>query len=326
MPQPSISYACGRVGVLGRAALKSSQLDRLQSTHTYDEALRTLTDIGFAAADQADFQAVADAHVRAACELIHAITPCPEITDSFQLRYDANNLKVLIKSRQLAQKAQYLSACGTIPVEKLRHAVSERSYASLPKHLRDGLNALEKRIAVQFDPMLVDTELDRAMYRQVFENLSKHKQATTAKQYFQAKVDFQNLMMVFRLRNMGRDESVFMEIALEGGTIPVREMRDAFTDNERLSRKLFRYRPSLAQAALLASMDAAKLPNLEKLMEDYLFGLLKPYRYAADATETLFRYLLQKQREATDIRLVMAGKLNGFQPGTVAERMRELDG
>ena len=84
--------------------------------------------------------------MREACELIRAVTPCAEITDCFQLRYDANNLKVLIKSRQLAQKPQFLSACGTIPVEKLRHAVSERNYSALPTCLRDGLIALEKRM------------------------------------------------------------------------------------------------------------------------------------------------------------------------------------
>ena len=42
--------------------------------------------------------------------------------------------------------------------------------------------------------------------------------------------------------------------------------------------------------------------------------------------ESIVSYLLQKQREATDVRLVMAGKLNGFTPEAVGERMRELDG
>jgi vacuolar-type H+-ATPase subunit C/Vma6 len=53
-------YACGRVGVLKRTALKPSQLDRLLSAPDYQDALRTLSDIGFAAADTTDFQAAAD--------------------------------------------------------------------------------------------------------------------------------------------------------------------------------------------------------------------------------------------------------------------------
>ena len=75
MPQPSISYACGRVGVLKRSALHKAQIERLLAAPQLTEAMRVLADIGFAAADQADFQAAADAHVRKACELIRRFRP-----------------------------------------------------------------------------------------------------------------------------------------------------------------------------------------------------------------------------------------------------------
>ena len=132
MPQPSISYACGRVGVLRRNALHGAQLERLMATHTYEEARRTLSDIGFLSGEGTDEQTAADARVKDACELLYAVTPQPELTSCFQLRYDVHNLKVLVKSRSLAQKPEYLSACGTIPVETLRHAVTERRYNALP--------------------------------------------------------------------------------------------------------------------------------------------------------------------------------------------------
>ena len=133
MPQPSISYACGRIGVLRRNALHGAQLERLMATHTYEEARRTLSDVGFMTGESTDYQAAADAHVKDACELLYAVSPEPELTSCFQLRYDVHNLKVLVKSRSLAQKPEYLSACGTTPVETLRHAVTERRYNAPPE-------------------------------------------------------------------------------------------------------------------------------------------------------------------------------------------------
>ena len=326
MPQPSINYACGRLGTARRNALRGVQLERLASAHTYEDAKRTLVDIGFTAPDSVDFQFAADRHVLAACKLIKAVTPDPLVTDCFLLRYDIHNLKVLYKSRYLAQKPKFLSQCGTLDVEHLRHAVMERTYSRLPKHLKDAMALLEKRSAIRFDPMAVDTELDKALYRQVFDNLSRSRNADLTERYFQAKADITNVIMLLRLKAMGKDAGDFEALALPGGHVALRTYKNVFSENERLARTLRRYSAPLYQAALASSVDPGKLPYLEKVADDYLSGLYAKSRYEASSIEMLAHYLLMRQREATDVRLIMAGKQNGFTPEAVSERVRELGG
>jgi V/A-type H+/Na+-transporting ATPase subunit C len=326
MPQPSISYACGRVGVLRRTALRHAQLDRLISARGYEDAKRVLSDIGFAAADDADFQTAADQHVRRACELIRAVTPDQRVTDCFLLRYDIHNLKVLFKSRHLAQQPQFLSECGTLGVDKLRHCVAEHTYSLLPPELKKTMESLEKRSAAAFDPMLVDTELDQAMYRQIFANLRGNPKAKVAQEYFRAKVDLQNVIMLLRLKAMGKDAAFFQTVGLDGGNVTAKACANAFAESERLARPLRRYSADIYQAALNAAVDARKLPYLEKTADDFLFQLFRKYQYDCAALEILIAYLLQKQREATDVRLIMTGKLNSFSPEAVTERVRELNG
>ena len=326
MPQPSINYACGRLGTVRRNALRGVQLERLASAHTYEDAKRTLVDIGFTAPDSVDFQLAADRHVLAACKLIKAVTPDPLVTDCFLLRYDIHNLKVLYKSRYLAQKPQFLSQCGTLNVEHLRHAVTERTYGRLPQHLKTAMELLEKRSAVKFDPMAVDTELDKALYRQVFDNLSHSRNAGLTQSYFQAKADITNVIMLLRLRTMGRDAGDFEALALPGGHVALQTLQKAFADNERLARTLRRYSAPLYQAALAASSEPGKLPYLEKVGDDYLSSLYAKNRYETSSIEMLAHYLLMRQREATDVRLIMAGKQNGFTLEAVSERVRELGG
>ncbi len=325
MPQPSISYACGRIGVLKRSALTKAQIERLLAAPQLAEAQRVLADIGFLAADQTDFQAAADKHIRKTCDLIQAVTTDSLMTDCYFLRYDAHNLKVLIKSRQLAHAPEFLSSCGSIDVETLRHCVAERTYAQLPRELAEGLKRLEKRIAMEFDPLLVDAELDKAMYRQIFENLEGMSH-TLAYRYFRTKVDLINLIMLLRVRAMGKDEAFFESLALDGGNIGKMSFVKTFADNERLARLMGIYGMAMKQAALTAALDAKKLPYFEKVADDYLYELFRPYRYAAEAVEVLLAYLLQQQREAADVRLILTAKINGFAPEAVQERVRELNG
>jgi V/A-type H+/Na+-transporting ATPase subunit C len=326
MPQPSISYACGRVGVHKRTALKKAQLERLTSAHDYRDAMRVLSDIGFVAADTADFQAAADRHVLKACQLVRAVTPAPLVTDCFMLRYDAHNLKVLFKSRHLAQKPQFLSECGTLPVEKLHHCVTDHTYTALPAELKSAMETLEKRTAAHFDPMLVDTAIDQAMYRQIFLNLSKDRSSTVAEKYFRAKVDLVNIVILLRLKAMGKDAAFFESVALPGGDVAPKLFSRLFAEGERLAKLMRHYGAQVYQAVLSAVADSQKLPFLEKTADDTLYALMRPYRYDTASLEVLISFLLQKQREATDVRLVMAGKLNSFTPDAVAERMRELNG
>ena len=325
MPQISTSYACGRIGVLKRNALQRAQLERLQSAQGYEDAKRVLSDIGFATADTLDFQTATDLHVRKACELIKAVTPNMAVTDCFLLRYDVHNLKVLLKSRHLAQKPEFLSACGTVALDKLHHSVAEHAYAALPTELRLAMEVLEKKLAVRFEPSLIDTELDKAMYRQIFQNL-KGQSIPLALRYFKAKVDLQNFIMLMRARAMGKDAAFFERIALEGGGVPVSTYVKLFDDSDHLTKLLKLYGVPVYQAALSAALNPQKLPQMEKVADDYVYGLFKPHRYDSDSLEMLLAFLLQKQREATDVRLIMAGKLNGFTPEAVAERVRELNG
>ncbi|NLO85839.1 MAG: V-type ATPase subunit [Clostridiales bacterium] len=325
MPQTSINYACGRIGVLRRNALGAAQLERLMATHTYEEAFRTLSDIGFINAEQGDFQTAADAHVQSACELVVAITPEPDVTNCFLLRYDIHNLKILMKSRFLGQAPDFLSSCGTLNVEMLKNAITDQRYHQLPPIFKTAMDELEASLAKEFDPMLIDVVLDKAMYRQIAEQLknTKHK---NVKHYFIAKVDMQNYIMLLRVKSMGKDIDFFKNLFLPCGSIKLELYAQAFDDEAKLSELLKSYGKKVHQAATVAASNHKKLPLMEKTADDYLYKLFGNTKYQSASLDMIIAYLLQTQRESTDVRLIMAGKLNGFTSEELAERVRELHG
>ena len=325
MQQMSIPYAVGRIRVLQRDMLDKSRLERLLSAASFKEAQRTLSEIGWANVEGSDYEQASLQYVEKACKLIRAVTPAPGITDCFLIRYDIHNLKTLVKSRTLGEKAAFLTECGTIPVAILTHAVSEHSYKKLPSALAEAMEALEGRLAVHVDPMEIDVRLDHAMYRMIFHMLAKEK-SPLVKRYFIAKVDITNAMILLRTKAMAKDEAFLKEMLITGGSHPEDKWLEASRVPEKLPKLLEAYGKGVLSAAQAAVMDSRKLPALEKAMDDALLSLFIPYRMAALSLEPVIGYLLAAEREAAAVRLILAGKANGFSQEAIRERMRELYG
>lgn len=323
MPQPSIAYAVGRVRAASRKPLDRVQLQRLLAASDYQEALRALTEMGWPVVDHATLDRVSEARLSETCQLLRAVTPDEQLTNAFLLRHDAQNLKALFKARILGQEAGNLSTCGTIPLSVLSHAVNERIYRRLPPAFELAMEALEKSTALTVNPMQIDTVIDRALY-QTIQGMIKHTKTKPAKDYFKGKVDLQNAVIFLRVKAMKRQDIRFLDLMLPGGSIPLKDW-DAFMDKpEGLVRRLLPYGNKVREALEKAIVNPALIPALEKAADDWQLDQFRPYRYDAFSIEVLIAWLLAYERETAAVRLILAGKLNGFPMEAIQERLREL--
>lgn len=325
MAQNSVAHAVARVHVLGRDALDEGRIDRLLSASNYEEALRALTEIGWTNDTVKDPEQAAAEHVRAACELVRQIAPEEAAIDCFLLRYDAINLKMLLKARCCGQKPEALSRCGTIPVEVLERCVTDHTYAHLPETLKNALDGLEKALAVREDPLEIDVTVDKAVCELTKERLKAVK-SPVIRGYFSARSDMLNAIMLLRVRKMGRDAAFMTQMLLPGGTIGETEWLKAFERPELIGRMLEKYGTHVKNAAQDAALEPSKMPALEKAADDALLAPFSKLRYDALRPEPICGYLLGAEREAAAVRLILAGKLNGFKAEAIRERLRELYG
>lgn len=316
----SIYYALGRISLLGRDALNQQKLERLLQAQDEAEAKRVLSEIGWNADE--DTEAAAQEHVNKACRIIRELTVDEKTLNCFLIRYDVNNLKILLKSRCLGLTSDAVSSCGILPVDGLRHAVSEHNYRILPGSLKKAAEDLEKQIAVSADPFMMDVTLDKAMYTYILEELPKENK--TARNYFIAQIDLTNLLMAFRSLNIGRPVSFFRDLLLPGGSIAERKWLTAYEKPETLALLVKGYGQKVYKAAVAAFLSAAKLPAYEKAVDDHLLSFYLPFKQVPDQNERLIGYLLMRQREAAAVKLVIAGKKGGFPPEAIQERLREL--
>lgn len=325
MPQESINYAVGRLSLKQREVMDASRLERLLSASSYEEAKRTLSEIGWTSAEDADYEQMALDRVAQASVLVRALSTDEKVTDCFLLKYDIANLKMLLKARCLGVQAAYLSSSGTLPVELLRHAVADHGYKALPEPLCQAMEALEQALLVEEDPLLIDVTLDRAMFQLIFQKLEKTR-CITAVRYFRARVDLLNAITTLRVHRMGRDAAFLSQVLLPGGTLGEEAWKAVWDDPEKLPKLVSVYGDKVEDAARLAVRDAARLPGLEKAMDNALLAMLTQYRHDLMRLETIVGYLLAVEREAGAVRLIMAGKQNGFDMDAIRERLRDLYG
>lgn len=325
MPQPSIAYAVGRVRAQAAKPLGEAQLERLLNAASYQDARHTLAEMGWIGAEEEDITQLSVRMQEAACQKIREITPDPVLTDAFLLRYDAQNLKALLKARILGEQPESVSLCGTIATDILRHAVTERVYNKLPGEFAKAMQTLDKSMALRVNPMEIDARIDQALYLMIGDKLKKST-SKAAHDYFSSKADLQNAVTFLRLSHMKGTGIPLKDLLLPGGSIAQAVWLNLLDKPEKLPRLFAAYGEEVKAAVMAAASDNKVIPSLEKAADDYLLSIFRPYRHEPFAIEVLIGWLLSHERAAGAVRLIMAGKRNGFSREIIRERLREAYG
>ena len=321
MPQISHGYAIGRVRTLEKRFLSPQHWERFVACRDIPELTKALAESGWGEAqDQAGVDRLCDRHVLEACELIRAITPEPEITDCFFLKYDIINLKALLKARMTDQAEPALSENGLLDPQKLRHAVSERSYKELPEEFRETLEQIEERVAADPDPLYVDSRLDKLLY-QIIEQRVK-RALPEVREYFACEADSVNLLIALRVRRMGRPAEFAEDLFVPGGKISLKTLATLAKDPDKL-RKIAEgtpYAQGIGRA--LEQMDrGAGLSAIEGEMERYRKDLLKKGKRQILGILPVIEYLAHCEREAQNVRLIAVAKAVGISMDALAARL-----
>ncbi|NLJ41599.1 MAG: V-type ATP synthase subunit C [Clostridiales bacterium] len=332
MPLPSYPYAAGRIFVLENKLLSRDRVERMAEAPTGEEALKVLAETEYGAGiaeieGPHDYESLLSFEIRRIHSLMAEISPDPETTDLFFLKYDFHNLKVLLKSRYLGEEQDRLliTAGVTLSIELLKTAINEKDYAMLPPYLAEVLEEIDEAMDKIIDPGKMDTMLDRAMFLHIFDLLKRRKNRF-AQDYFIRQVDLINIRSFLRIRKIGEDFRFLENLLLPGGKLdeeffaaameePTENIGDRLKDSE------------YSQAVSRGLEDFIKTGSLavyERLVDDYLLNWVKAARWNPSGIEPVIGYLLAKENEIRIIRIIMVGKTNNLPPGVIRERLRDV--
>ncbi len=327
MAQKSYAYACARVSALSKRLLDDTALKRM-TEGSMGDALRILIDDRYGNlpdAGEGDGEKMIERELIAMREEIKSLSPEPAITDLFLLQSDVMNLKTLIKARLLDQKDVTWQAGGLYEREALEKAVSEQDYSLLPADMVPELTALEKRLATSVEPQLISIALDRAYLRHALKTTEKNKAFS---HYFKAKADFDNVLTFLRVRAMGGGRGMLRDVLLVEGGIPFKAFYEGYDLSVEGFGKILE--SSVCRRPLAAALDhmygTGNIGEVEKARDNYLMSLIAAHRHDAMSLYPVVGYILAKEREAQNVRLILTVKRNGLNESVIAERLVKLYG
>lgn len=337
MPQASYIYANARVGVAQTRLLTQERMNRIAEAKNADEALKVLLEVGYGGNREVqsafDFQQLIDEELKKAYGFIREVTPNKEVTDLFLVQFDYHNIKALIKNRLLeVEDDAQLFMVGTVPVEIIKAAIRDRDTRSLPKHLAVTLDALEHKLTGSVNPQALDTFVDQAMFRYIFEVLRSPGFEKNLKRipfllgYFEAQSDFANVITLLRARSAKLSREAFAALLVPEINISRRELFEAFDQPLEGIGRMIATGPagSLISQGLEEFIKTGSTARMERLRDDYLLGLIKKARNNTFGIEPVIGYMLAREQEARVVRLIMTAKLNHIADDVVQERVREL--
>lgn len=153
-------YISTRLKARSQNLFSREKLNRLIAARTGEDAVKLLTENGWAAFAPDDLSACEAEIARQqqeSFELLYRYAPDRRMIDLFRLKYDYHNLKSVIKADALgSDPSPLLSAAGTIPPAALLFAAREHDWAKLPGAMKQAAAEAADLLARTGDPQLSD--------------------------------------------------------------------------------------------------------------------------------------------------------------------------
>lgn len=330
------AHSVTRVRALETGLLDKGKIERMAEAKNATEALKILGETAYGAqvsrlGSAHEYETILLEEIASVRELFWKISPHPEITDLFFLKYDVLNLKILIKGKHLQQEVDdILVASGTIAPEKLAAMVAEGRFKELPPEIAQAAEKAQAMLAETADPQLVDTILDKAHYCYLSRFLTESGEAFL-RELVALQADLTNIKSFVRVRHVTvadglKARELMRKVFIPGGKLDL----DFFLTQ--LDEPLPTFADRFARdpwgtvvADGIASWEReGSLTTYEKLADNYLISYVKKAGLISFGPEPLVAYLWAKENEIKLIRIVMVGKINGLPADDIKERLRDV--
>jgi V/A-type H+-transporting ATPase subunit C len=324
-------YSVTRIRAMETKLLDKAKIERMIEARNADEILKILSETEYGSSisemkDIEDYEIILSKELAKTYELLREISPVPELTNLFSLRYDIQNLKTLLKSSYLGEENDgLLSNIGTMSGQHLAKMVKEKDFRDLDPVIGECMEQIVGEFTVNPDPQLIDVTLDKCLYNLMYKTARDNK-SSYLMDYISVQIDLINIKSLVRVKAMGYGRDFLKKVILSNGNLDYAFFNDIFDEPlETLIEKLaFKDYGKVIEEGISSYVKTKSLTKFEKLSDDFIFELAKKGKYVAFGIEPLVGYLMAKENEAKIVRMIMVGKINEIPNELIRERLRDV--
>ena len=330
--------------------LTSNDLERLNDYNSVEDVLNALSDSSYRDAIQnlnrpEEYEKILDEELKNSYNLIENTAGDDNILQYFRERYNFHNLKVLV--REIAQDESYANLyndIGNIDLAYIKRRLSSdnievgflesleiEGYEPFNKSVNEndtyveyGKDAL-KKFRQTNNPKDIDITLDKAYYEKLLID-AKEIDLEELTKYTKERIDLINIKTLLRIKAQGNEASDLSEALIDGGYIePERLVELAPADINHIVVKLSNEN---INKYLVRALDDEKsldqnLLDLEKAIDDHQMDYSRLAKSMTYGPEVLMNYIISKEAEIKNLRIILVSKLNSLPKEFTLERLRE---
>lgn len=326
------TFACAQVRCAEKYLLNRERLGVMVEARTMEDACKVLQDARYGTEGQviqpASYEKTLAQETEKLYQFLGSIVPDPKVLRLFSYPADYHNIKALLKAEFLdIDGSQALLPGGAIEPAAMAVLVRERNTIPMTTRMKKALEEAVDTHARTRDPQLVDLICDKACYEDVRE-AAQETGNRFAQGYVRLLIDTLNLKTFVRCQRMGQPWSFFGNVFLPGGNIDEKVFVAGYEEPfQQFAGRLIVYDLLEAAEEGGAQMkETGSFTALERLCDNALIRYVRQAKYISFGLEPLIAYMVARQMETKNVRIILAGKAAGLDPERIRERVRETYG
>lgn len=256
---------------------------------------------------------------------INIDTVCKDkkILDIFIKKYFYNNLKLILKSKFTGiDCSNLLFNINDVDNNKIYEAINTDNYALLDKKLSFIVNNIVNSFNENGDYSQLDFVLDNAMFDDL-KNMAYEIGDSFLINYIDRFIDVFNIKTLFRFRKLELDKGLLDNVIKISGTVSVGKIKSMFLepkDNLLIkfsNMEVYKY----IKNGLEKFIDSNDMSILELGLDNYLIEYLKYGKIVTSGLLPIIGYIIGKENELRNVRLIIISKINNIPPEFIKGRL-----
>lgn len=322
-------YAVSRIRAIEKNLLTNLSFDRMVDSRTPEEALKILLEAGYGHGTDVksplQYEELLKDEFNKVYQLLSELAPEPEIINIFLISNDYHNIKVFLKSEFSGQEvADIIVEPGSIPVDTLNVMIQDRNFGDMPAVMRNAVEESIETFGATKNPQIIDLIMDKAHFVHMKE-LAEKSGSKFLNDLVVIMIDICNLKIFLRVKNLKKTWDFLQKVLIAGGKIDSKtfvENLDTSLDNFLESLRYTQY-GDLLEESIENIKSTKSITKFEKLCDNFILSFVKNAKFMTFGVEPLIGYLIAKETEIRNARIIMVGKINNIPNEKIKERLRE---
>lgn len=323
----SIIFSNARVKCLENGLLSEERLNRMVDSVSLADAVKILYEINYGGGTVVDspleFDRILNAETDVVNRFILEIMPEKSGLEILPLKNDYHNMKALIKGKllNLEDISFMLLTGGTLPLEKLKSALSDDDFSLLPRPMREAAEKIAESILTSaVSPRLIDILMDKAY---IDDADARIKRDGVLRDYLNILIDTKNIGAFIRTKRAEGAEKSFEEGFLPHGTLNYGFFKDSFEQTTEAFLEKCKGTPYY-DLFNLEQMQKGILVAYETAADNKLLNLFKKEKNDMLGVAVTAGYYLAKMSEIKQLKMVLTAIKNKVDKPIIKSRLREL--